>query len=101
MPRAGTAYSLGVRIWRKGGSAGKDERPRSGVAPSQDQRGIGAAESEGVGQDSVDRPPVSLVRHEVDGRRHRGIVEIEGGRRKVVSDRQRREDRLDRAGSAE
>src|SRR6187200_3049286 len=23
MPRAGTAYPLGVRIWRKGGSAGK------------------------------------------------------------------------------
>src|SRR5262245_35883945 len=100
MPRAGTAYPLGVRIWRKGGSAGK-RRLRSGAAPSQDQRGIGAAESEGVGQDSVDRPPVSLVRHEIDGGRDRGVVEIKGGRRKIVSDRQRREDRLDRTGRAE
>ena len=42
-----------------------------------------------------------LMRHEVDRRRHRRIVEIERGRREIVADRQRREDRLDRAGRAE
>ena len=37
------------------------------------------------------------MRHEIDGGRHRWIVEIEGGRGQIVAQRQHREDGLDRA----
>ena len=43
----------------------------------------------------------ALVRHEIDRRLHRRIVEIDRRRRDVVANRQDAEDRLDRAGRAE
>ena len=73
----------------------------SGVA-AEDQRGVGAAEAEGIGQRDVDLLlPCAAVRHQVDRRLHRRVVEVDGRRRDVVADGEQREDRLDRAGRAE
>src|SRR5690606_38957794 len=48
----------------------------SGIEPAEDQRGIGAAESEGIGQRHIDPALARLVRNEVDLRLNRRIVEI-------------------------
>ena len=73
----------------------------SAVIAAEDQRRIGAAEAERIRQRDVDVALARLVRHQIDRRLDRRIVEIDGRRRDAVADRQDREDRLDRAGRAE
>src|SRR6185312_17044592 len=52
---------------------------------AEDQRGVGAAEAEGIGERHVDLLFERHLRHEVDRRRDRGIVQVERGRRDVVA----------------
>ena len=73
----------------------------SGGDAAQDQRGIGAAEAERIGQHRIDRALLRLVRHEIDRGLDRGVVEIERRRRDVVANGEHGEDRLDGAGGAQ
>ena len=66
--------------------AKRDSRRRSRMA-AEDQRGVGAAEAEAVGQRDVDLR-LGLVRHQVDRRLDRGIVEVDRRRRDLVAHRQ-------------
>src|SRR4030081_4005245 len=68
---------------------------------AEHQRGVGPPETEGIRQHGVDLPLLRLVGHEVAWGVERRIVEIDGGRRDVVANRQNREDRLDGAGRAQ
>ena len=83
------------RLWRKRRGA-----HYCGVA-AENQRGIGAAKAEGIRQRDIDVALARLVRHQVDRRFDRRIVEIDGRRGDAVANGQDREDRLDRAGGAE
>src|SRR5437868_6303805 len=92
-----TLYVLRQRydeIWQKG------ERILRHRAP-KDERRVGAAETERVRQHEVDIAPARLMRHEIDRRFDRWLVEIDGGRRNLIAQRENREDRLDRAGRAQ
>src|SRR5215831_14832576 len=82
-----------MRIWPKGGALIWQS--------AEDQRGVGAPESEGVGKNHIDLALLGVVRHETDRRLHRGIVEIDRRRRDAVTHGENREDRLDRAGGAQ
>src|SRR5215467_13749339 len=62
--------------------------------PPQDQRRVGAAESERIRQHDVDLALSRLVRHEIDRGLDRWIVEIDRWRGDVVANRQEAEDRL-------
>ena len=92
---------------RRGG--GQQRRAKQAPAPPckhsgrlrEDQRGVGAAEAEGVGQGVADRPLLRLVRHQIDVAACRRIIEIEGRRHDAVAHGQDREDGLDAAGRAQ
>src|SRR5688500_19279580 len=69
--------------------------------PTKDQRGVGAAESERIRQHRIDFFPLGLVRHKVDWRLDRWIVEIDGRWANSVAHCQQREDSFHRTGCAE
>src|SRR5262249_59420217 len=71
------------------------ERQPSSVATAKDQRGVGPSESEGIRQHGVDRPPPRLIRHEVDRRGNRRVVEIERRGGQIVANGEGRKDRFD------
>src|SRR5262245_24064111 len=65
------------------------------------QRCVGSTEAERVGEYDVDVSLPRVMRHEIDRRLHRRIVEIDGRRSDTVAHGENREDGLDRAGSAQ
>src|SRR6516164_895601 len=73
---------------------------RASIAAKQ-QRGVSAAEAEGVGEGDIDAAPARLVRDEINGGGDRGIVEVQGRRRHVVANGEYGENRLDRTGGSE
>src|SRR5829696_4560253 len=93
----GSPYDL---LWRNGAFGVASQGPRSRRAP-EDERGVGAAEAEGVRQHDVDVALLRRVRHEVDRGLDRRVVEVDRRRRDPVAHGEDREDRLDRAGGAE
>src|SRR6476620_9693516 len=60
---------------------------------AEDQRRIGAAKSERIRQHHADVALARLMRHQIDRRLDRRVVEIERRRRDAVAHRQDREDR--------
>src|SRR6056297_2931049 len=68
---------------------------------AEHQRGVGAAEAEGVRQRDPDVPLHRLQRREVDLALDRGVLEVQRRRRHLVAQRQQAEDRLDRARRAQ
>ena len=64
------------------------QRDMSVDNPSENQRRIGAAKAERIRQDHIDIPLFRLMRHKVDRRFHRWIVQIERRRRDAVAHRQ-------------
>src|SRR5689334_8148852 len=96
MPAFVPLAQVHVQIWRKGEVA----RP-SALRGAKNQRRIGAAEAEGVRQRHAYLAPARLVRHEIDRRFDRGIVEVDGGRCDLIAHCEYREDRFNRAGGAE
>src|SRR3954468_15587303 len=53
-------------------------RPASGLCTPEYQRSIGPAETERIGQHDVNLALAWRVRHEVDWRLHRRLVQIDG-----------------------
>src|SRR5215203_4224366 len=92
----GSPYDL---LWRNGACGVASGGPRSRRAPEY-ERGVGAAEPEGVRQHDVDVALLRRVRHEVDRGLDRRVVEVDRRRRDPVAHGEDREDRLDRAGGA-
>src|ERR1700730_5369516 len=62
---------------------------------AKDQRRIGSAKTERIGQDHVDAAPFRVMRHEIDRRLHGRIIEIDGWWHHPVANCQNRKDRLD------
>ncbi len=69
--------------------------------PPEHQRSVRSTEAEGIGERNVHLPLLGLVRHQVDRRLYRRIVEIDGRRQDPVAHGENREDGLDRAGRAQ
>ena len=58
----------------------------SAVVPAEDQRRIGAAETEGIRQRDVDIPLSRFVRNQIDVGLDGGVVEVNGRRRDAIAD---------------
>src|SRR5436853_4530581 len=74
--------------------------PRRSRTP-EDERAVGAAETEGVGERDADRHPPGLVRHVVEVARRIGRAQIDGRRRNLLAECERAEYRFDGARGAE
>src|SRR6185312_9332622 len=97
---------IGRYGWPRIGDRAESPRCESGeddgsVGAAEDQRRVGAAEAEGVGQGVIDFPLLRRMRHQIEVATLGGVVEIEGRRNDAVADRENRENRLDAAGGAE
>ena len=69
--------------------------------PAEDDTGVCPAKSKRIGEDNVDLPFVGLVRHKIDCRLDRWIVEINSRRDDLITHCEQAKDRLDRASRAE
>src|ERR1700730_9784343 len=67
----------------------------------EDQAGVGAAKSERIRQIEFDLALARLLRHEIDFRCDRCMIEVERRRNDLIPDRQNRENRLDGTRRAE
>lgn len=68
---------------------------------AQNQRRVGAAETERVRQGHIDLALARDMRHEIDLRLDGRVVQVERRRGYIVANCERREDGFDRAGCAE
>src|SRR5215472_5444090 len=68
---------------------------------AENKRRVRAAESERIGKRNIDRPLTGGMRHKVNRRRNRGIIEIERGRHHAIAQCQQTKDCFHRTGGAE
>ena len=82
-PRGAASLTRAWAELSRPGAAGKHQialEPLRSVQRAEDERGVRAAEAEGIGQRRLNRPLARCMRHEIDRRLDRRVVEIESRR---------------------